>query len=270
MSDPTTPYAGLIKPTVGGDGSLWGDLLNDDLDAIDSFLRLIVPAGTIFPFAGGVAPEAPTGFLPCDGRAVSRAAYAALFGAIGTTWGSGDGAATFNVPDLTDRFLTGTGSRSLAAAGGAASVTPTLAVSVDGTALTPDQLPSHSHTATDSGHSHGLSSDPSNVSLTNGEHSHGIDWGGEGAFEAARSDSTGLAGFVTGTNVLEAALPGATEAASVTLADGDHSHTVATGAANVSIGSTGGGLAHTHTATATSSAVATLPPFAAVNFIIKT
>ncbi len=43
----------------------------------------------------------PTGWLLCDGSAVSRTAYAALFSAIGTTWGAGDGSTTFNVPDLT-------------------------------------------------------------------------------------------------------------------------------------------------------------------------
>lgn len=47
---------------------------------------------------------APSGWLACDGQAVSRTTYAALFAAIGTTWGAGDGSTTFNVPNLQDRF----------------------------------------------------------------------------------------------------------------------------------------------------------------------
>lgn len=51
----------------------------------------------------------PTGYLPCDGAAVSRTTYASLFAAIGTTWGSGDGSTTFNVPNLARRTLVGKG-----------------------------------------------------------------------------------------------------------------------------------------------------------------
>ena len=49
----------------------------------------------------------PYGWLKCDGAAISRTAYAALFAAIGTTWGAGDGATTFNVPDFRGYFLRG-------------------------------------------------------------------------------------------------------------------------------------------------------------------
>ena len=52
----------------------------------------------------------PTGWLACDGSAVSRSTYASLFSAIGTTWGAGDGSSTFNLPDLEGAFLRGTGS----------------------------------------------------------------------------------------------------------------------------------------------------------------
>lgn len=52
-------------------------------------------------------PNAPTGFLPLDGRAISRTTYAALFAAIGTTYGSGDGSTTFNLPDARGEFLRG-------------------------------------------------------------------------------------------------------------------------------------------------------------------
>lgn len=97
-----------------------------------------VEPGTIAPFAG---PTPPTGWLGCDGAAISRTTYAALFAAIGSTWGAGDGSTTFNVPDFRGRALIGEGTgpglspRSLADVGGDESVTLTLA-----------QLPSKSDT----------------------------------------------------------------------------------------------------------------------------
>jgi microcystin-dependent protein len=60
--------------------------------------------GTVLPFAGAAAPA---GWLLCYGQAVSRADYPNLFAAIGTTFGAGDGATTFNVPDLRGRVAAG-------------------------------------------------------------------------------------------------------------------------------------------------------------------
>jgi microcystin-dependent protein len=50
----------------------------------------------------------PSGFLPCDGRAVSRTTYAGLFAAIGTRFGAGDGETTFNLPDVQSPYGAGT------------------------------------------------------------------------------------------------------------------------------------------------------------------
>jgi microcystin-dependent protein len=58
---------------------------------------MLVSTGTIIVFAGSTIPP---GFLVCDGSAVSRTTYAALFAVIGTRYGGGDGSTTFNVPDL--------------------------------------------------------------------------------------------------------------------------------------------------------------------------
>lgn len=63
-----------------------------------------VPVATIFFTA---ATSAPTGYLLCDGSAVSRTTYAALFTSIGETYGSGNGSTTFNVPDLRGRIPVG-------------------------------------------------------------------------------------------------------------------------------------------------------------------
>ena len=63
--------------------------------------------GMIQPF--GMA-AAPSGWVICNGAAISRATYVELFTVIGTTWGVGDGSSTFNVPKLQGTFLRGTGS----------------------------------------------------------------------------------------------------------------------------------------------------------------
>ncbi len=69
--------------------------------AIDK-LGSTVPPGTMIHFAGKTLPD---GWLICNGAAVSRTTYAALFAAIGTTYGSGDGSTTFNLPNAGGRFL---------------------------------------------------------------------------------------------------------------------------------------------------------------------
>ncbi len=66
-----------------------------------------LPAGIgPLPYGGGTVP---TGWLECDGTAVSRATYAALFTAISTTWGVGDGVNTFNLPNMKNRVPVGDG-----------------------------------------------------------------------------------------------------------------------------------------------------------------
>lgn len=60
--------------------------------------------GIVLPYAGS---SAPTGWLLCYGQAVDRTTYADLFTAISTTYGVGDGATTFNLPDLRGRVVAG-------------------------------------------------------------------------------------------------------------------------------------------------------------------
>jgi microcystin-dependent protein len=67
----------------------------------------LTPTASVVPFAGVTAP---TGWLFCDGSAVSRSTYSALWTAVGTTaspYGLGDGSATFNLPDLRGRTIAG-------------------------------------------------------------------------------------------------------------------------------------------------------------------
>lgn len=63
-----------------------------------------ISAGAVLGFAMAAAP---TGWLKCNGAAVSRTAYANLFAAIGTTYGAGNGSTTFNVPELRGEFIRG-------------------------------------------------------------------------------------------------------------------------------------------------------------------
>jgi hypothetical protein len=66
----------------------------------------MMPAGSIIPF-GGSKENIPDGWLLCDGADVSRSQYANLYATIGTVWGYGDNATTFNLPDLRGVFLRG-------------------------------------------------------------------------------------------------------------------------------------------------------------------
>jgi microcystin-dependent protein len=98
-----------------------------------------VPAGSIMAFGGSAAP---TGYLLCDGAAVSRTTYAALFAAISTTYGTGDGASTFNLPNLQQRFPLGK------AASGTGAALGSSGGNIDHTHLAPlhnHTVPTHTH-----------------------------------------------------------------------------------------------------------------------------
>jgi len=64
------------------------------------------PIGTITMWAG-LASNIPAGYLLCDGSAISRTEYSVLFSAISTVHGVGNGSSTFNIPNLTDKFIVG-------------------------------------------------------------------------------------------------------------------------------------------------------------------
>ena len=80
-----------------------------------------ITTGSVIPWSDS---SIPTGFLNCDGAAVSRSTYADLFATIGTTYGSGDGSTTFNLPNLQDDIVMGRSpTKALASTGGANTVT---------------------------------------------------------------------------------------------------------------------------------------------------
>ncbi len=121
----------------------------------------LIPTGTVLMY-GGVS--VPSEWLSCDGSEVSRMTYAALFQVIGTTYGSGDGSTTFNLPDMSQRFAlgkadSGTGSE-LGETGGA----------ID-----------HEHTYdTVIEHTHNVDP-PNTTTTTDGIHEHDLSGGGSGA-----------------------------------------------------------------------------------------
>lgn len=110
----------------------------------------LVPAGVVAPFAGTTAP---TGWLLCAGQAVSRTANAALFAAIGTAFGAGDGSTTFNLPDMRGRLALGldnmggtdAGRLSVANTLGGSGGAQTKSGSTASYTLTVADIPAHTH-----------------------------------------------------------------------------------------------------------------------------
>lgn len=112
-----------------------------------------VPAGSILAFAGD---SPPTGWLLCDGSAVSRTQYSTLFSAIAVHWGAGDFVTTFNVPDLRGRFLRGQDHGAGRDPGAAARVASAVGGGVGDSvgSLQADSAGPHTHPVTDPGHKH--------------------------------------------------------------------------------------------------------------------
>ena len=92
--------------------------------------------GSVTAFAGNTLPE---GWLLCNGAAVSKITYAALFDVIGATYGSGDGSTTFNLPNLSDKFIEGSATAGTVKSAGLPNITGNAAANVV------------SHAASDSG-----------------------------------------------------------------------------------------------------------------------
>ena len=165
-----TPATGDIRFNTtltqfeGYNGSAWGEIANG------------VPAGSVFSYA---STTPPTGYLECNGAAVSRSTYASLFSAISTTWGVGDGSSTFNLPDLRGQFVRGWDNSAGVDSGRSFASSQT------------DQNKQHTHSVTDPGHQHNTSVTNSDLFPATGAKT--ISFGGAGGYPATTftmSDAT--------------------------------------------------------------------------------
>tara|TARA_R110002012_G_scaffold55583_7_gene141930 strand:- start:3184 stop:3867 length:684 start_codon:yes stop_codon:yes gene_type:complete len=181
-----------------------------------------IPTGTVVPWTKS---SVATGFLECDGSAVSRSTYSALYAVIGTTYGAGDGSSTFNVPDLQDEVVVGkSNNKALASTGGAnttpvtaagnvssstntntnINVTGNVAGSTANASLSTPQIASHSHTfpeLSNQGQGGGsryvinrqygpISNYGTNNTGSGGSHSHNMSANFSGSGNASSSSST--------------------------------------------------------------------------------
>jgi microcystin-dependent protein len=145
-----TVNSGATTPATTYAYQLWADtttgMLKQRNAANNAWVTLfplattVDPSGTIKLYAGGTAP---TGYLICDGTAVSRTTYADLFAVLSTTYGSGDGSTTFNVPDFRRRVPVGAGGTGTATLGNARGNTG----GAETHTITEAQLPAHKHFA---------------------------------------------------------------------------------------------------------------------------
>jgi len=159
-ADSASPtFTGTITATAATTNvATAGDLIDSNAAASTAFVRNMLPAGMIMPYAGTASPDTNV-WLLCDGAAVSRTTYAVLFALISTTFGVGDGSTTFNVPDLRGRTVIGMDNYG-AGEGAADRVTHANADSLGGAegsethVLVEAELAQHTHAPTDGGHVH--------------------------------------------------------------------------------------------------------------------
>ncbi|MDD5067097.1 MAG: tail fiber protein [bacterium] len=190
-----------------------------------------VPSGTVFLWTG-TAGTMPSGWLLCNGAAVSRSTYAKLFSVLGTRYGPGDGATTFNLPDLVAKFPRGIADNP---GTGAGSDTHNHTVNSHSHSVSSDGT--HSHTV--DAHSHGIGSD--------GSHSHGASTGEASLYDRVVENAgwgpfSGNTRFVDDVSTHGLDKAGQRHYHSIG-SDGSHSHGGGTG--NSSPGTSGAGT-HSH------------------------
>ena len=242
------------------------------------------PTGTIVMYGGG---SAPSGWLLCDGAAVSRSTYSALWNVLGSSYGNGNGSTTFNVPNF---ISGGPGGTPAFARGGS---TPGSTGGVQTHTLTLEQIPQHTHnvgTLAISGTSGGSGELTHSGSIdSKGAHSHTVSGqvGSGGAHshtytapDAAVSSRQGTqtGGVVPGraTGTATSTEPSHQHGAGTLAADsaGSHQHTIAInahashthGAGSLAISGATGNV----TSRGVTDSINNQPPYIVVNFIIKT
>ena len=204
-----------------------------------NYVPNVSPTGEIKMWPTGTPP---TGYLLCNGAEVSRSTYAALFAVIGTTFGSA-GPTTFTLPNYNNRMPIGAGGLyALGATGGSKDAT----------------LVSHSHTFSATTGNQSADHTHSGTTASSGTHTHGTGTGGNFLTGSASSGTTGWDGGGNYTPV---------SPTSTTASDGAHTHTFTTGGVSADHTHSVSGSTNTQGSSATD---ANLPPYLAINFIIKT
>lgn len=198
---------------------------------------------------------APTGWLNCDGSAVSRTSYADLFTLIGTSFGVGDGSTTFNIPDLRSRFVRGLpNAGTVGATGGNASVT-----------LTQANLPNVNFTVTDAGHSHTFTGESHTHTLTDTGHTHpaatgNFVLGADGAGAALGTLAASASSEEVGIDSIQGMTPNTgSSTTGISIGAATAGGTVASAVTGITVASGGTGTAFD-----------VKPPYIDMNWIIKT
>lgn len=156
----------------------------------------LLPTATILQFAGATAPS---GFLICDGSAVSRTTYSNLFSVTSTTYGAGDGSTTFNLPNLLGRVPVGKNSGTFSALGATGGEETHV--------LSAAEMPVHNHGVNDPGHNHVLNNAVITASSTNTTAANAgyqqITWGNTATTTSGTGISTQNAGSGSAHNNLQ-------------------------------------------------------------------
>lgn len=198
-SNPPPPFRSPVVDSKGYLTDIWQAFFNTFYASVTT-----VPTGMIVMFSSNIPP---TGWLLCDGSAVSRDAYSDLYGIIGNAFGAGDGSTTFNLPNPASKFIRGT-TGAIGGTGGAAEKILTL-----------ENLPNVSLEVIDPGHTHTFAGDPHIHTITDPQHTHAFT--GDPHQHTVPGGAAGAGGFInTGTGAAtvntSSVVAGGTNAASAT------------------------------------------------------
>ena len=140
LQAPSSVSSNVIFNLPASDGGAGEFLQTDGSGNLSFSIVQGVPTGSVFAMA---VASVPSGYLECNGAAVSRSTYSVLFGVIGSTYGSGNGSSTFNIPDLGGEVVRGfdngrgvDSGRSIATSQGSANASHNHSISLSGTTST--------------------------------------------------------------------------------------------------------------------------------------